>query len=313
MANIGGFLQQLAQNYLANERQKFTGVSDEQAALNKLGVQQAQTTAEFQRPKAEAELRLLQVRPDVLQAEAERKAKADQELAIYRQALAAAVAGKEKRETEAAPGKIGLTTAQTENLTERTTHPEKFRTPQRPSFMAATGPEGEQVFVERHTLQPAPGGVTPALPAGERAKRGDLQAMISDAEQLGRLAAGPAGEVIGPVAGRIAGATRGLTDAPPEVQDLFHIADNLSVRLNFLLSGAQISEQEYGRLRKLMPNPRESLSKFNADLGRFLIESKNALAARQGKPLSQGTGRPAAPAGSSLSPEVEKRLKALGL
>jgi len=116
VANIGGFLQQLAQNYLANERQKYTGVSDEQASLNKLGVQQAQTAAEFQRPKAEAELRSLQVRPEMLQAEAERKARADAELVLHRKAIEALMGRKETREETAAPGKIALTGARTKEL-----------------------------------------------------------------------------------------------------------------------------------------------------------------------------------------------------
>src|SRR5574341_1048004 len=133
------------------------------------------------------------------------------------------------------------------------------------------------------------------VPAGEMAQRGTLQSILSDAEELERLAAGEAGKSIGPVAGRVTGITRGILGAPQDVQDLFHIADNLSDQLLRARSGAQINEQEYKRLRQLVPNPRDERSKFTADLRRFQIEAANVLSARQGGAVDDEADLPAGP------------------
>lgn len=153
----------------------------------------------------------------------------------------------------------------------------------------------------------------------EMEKRGALESVISDSDELGRLAKGEAGEKIGPVAGRWTGATRGLVPQTQDVQDLFHISQNLADQLLRARSGAQINEQEYKRLRVLVPDPRDERTKFDADLRRFQIEAKNVLSARQGGPVTQGDHSPAGlaapgppgggPSGArTVSPNVQKIL-----
>jgi hypothetical protein len=48
------------------------------------------------------------------------------------------------------------------------------------------------------------------------------------------------------------------------------------------LSGAQINESEYGRLRALIPDPRSHISKFEADLNLFEAELKSTIEKRFG-------------------------------
>lgn len=162
-----------------------------------------------------------------------------------------------------------------------------------------------------------PGGTRNAVPAGEMEKRGLLQSMLSDAQRLQQLI-GPAnapteaGKNIGWWSAREndvrAGgmlAPMGVDAPPPDVIEMTHIADNLSDMLLRARSGAQINEQEYQRLRKLMPNTRTTPEAFRSNLSRFIVEANNVLAARQGEATQQpglGTIPPvtshgAAPAG----------------
>jgi len=48
------------------------------------------------------------------------------------------------------------------------------------------------------------------------------------------------------------------------------------------LSGAQINESEYGRLRALIPDPRSHISKFEADLNLFEQELQSTIDKRFG-------------------------------
>lgn len=125
------------------------------------------------------------------------------------------------------------------------------------------------------------------VPPAEMAQRGSLESIISDSAELGRLSEGEAGDKIGPVTGRWTAATRGILPQTQDVQDMFHISQNLGDQLLRARSGAQINEQEYKRLRTLVPDPRDERTKFDADLRRFQIEVKNTLSARKGGPVTQ--------------------------
>lgn len=141
------------------------------------------------------------------------------------------------------------------------------------------------------------------VPAGENEKRSLLSGMVDDADHLEQLA-NRGRDSIGVVAGRTAAARRGplslvLGENSPEINDMFHISDNLGDQLLRARSGAQINEQEYARLRPLVPNPRDPEGKFFADLRRFRYEVNRLLTTRQssrpGVPApAQGTGRPGA-------------------
>lgn len=178
------------------------------------------------------------------------------------------------------------------------------RTGWQPQYDAATGvlkgyyhPATETFrAVGEGNLPPGTGG---NIPSGEREKRGLLATMISDATRLQSLI-GPAdkptaaGQKIGFWSGReqdvrSSGALAPLgVDAPtPDVLEMTHIADNLSDMLLRARSGAQINEQEYQRLRRIMPNTRGTPEAFRANLSRFIVEANNIMAARQGQPVIQ--------------------------
>lgn len=212
----------------------------------------------------------------------------------------------------AAQKKLELSDAQIENLKKRTAHVGQAPPP-RPGAGTNTVTTDQGVFVvDRATGSATPvktgegQALMPRSSATEREKLAVLEGMMADVDRLEQLAGGPAGQVIGPVAGRFAGATRGVLEKSPEVNDLFHIADNLADQLLRVRSGAAITEKEYARLRKLVPNPRENRAKFDADLQRYKVELQNAIAARTGTRTIPATGE------GGIDPEVDKRLKALG-
>jgi len=167
-----------------------------------------------------------------------------------------------------------------------------------------------------------PSGTRPgAVPAGEMEKRGMLQSMLSDAQRLQTLVGlldkpTEAGKQIGYWAGReqdirSSGALAPLgVEAPPEsVLEMIHITDNISDMLLRARSGAQINEQEYARLRKLMPNPRTSPESFRANLSRFIVETNNIMSARQGGEVTQPNEPAAAPPAQPGQPIVQQNRR----
>jgi hypothetical protein len=133
-----------------------------------------------------------------------------------------------------------------------------------------------------------------------------LKGMQSSLGKLKSLAQGEAGKEIGYFRGKAVDATRGIFGASPEVQEMFNISNTLANEYMNAKSGAAISPQEAVRLDAVLPRATSNRSKFDADVKRFEIELANAIAARTGEELSQGDG-------GGIDPEVEKRLKALGL
>jgi hypothetical protein len=199
------------------------------------------------------------------------------------------------------------------------------RTGWQPQFDQTTGRLVGYYHPATETFRAAGEGNLPAgtrgnaIPAGEMEKRGMLQSMLSDATKLQELI-GPAdrpteaGSKIGFWSGkaqdvRASGALAPLgVDAPPDsVLEMIHITDNISDMLLRARSGAQINEQEYQRLRKLMPNPRTAPETFRINLSRFITETNNILAARQGgTPTQPGAGgAEAPPRPPSVPPEAQ--------
>ena len=77
----------------------------------------------------------------------------------------------------------------------------------------------------------------------------------------------------------------------PEVNEMFRISDNIADMLLRARSGAQINEQEYARLRTLIPNPRLAEKKFFSDLTGFRAETQRILERRTGqRPITQPRG-----------------------
>jgi hypothetical protein len=127
-----------------------------------------------------------------------------------------------------------------------------------------------------------------------------LSAMQSSLARLKELSNTKEGKAaIGYFGGKAIGATRGMMNYPPEVQDMFNISDTLANDYMNAKSGAAISPKEAVRLEKVLPRPSTDRSKFDSDVRRFEIELANAIAARKGEELSQGEsvspGTPAAP------------------
>ncbi len=117
--------------------------------------------------------------------------------------------------------------------------------------------------------------------AGEQAKRADIQTMLEDATMLEGLAEKHRGN-IGIISGRAADLKRNTVGVDGDLNDLFRISDNLADKLLRARSGAQINEQEFKRLRALVPDPRKPYAKFTSDLAGFKDELTRTLAARTG-------------------------------
>ncbi len=109
-----------------------------------------------------------------------------------------------------------------------------------------------------------------------------LSVMLEDIERLQELSAKHP-EAIGPIQGRL-GAVRAKTVGnPPEVTELRRLAFNLSDQLLRARSGAQINEQEYARLARLVPQPSDPEIDFATKLKSFQDEIQRTLAKRTGQ------------------------------
>ncbi len=161
---------------------------------------------------------------------------------------------------------------------------------------------------------PVPGGRASGMSTGELDRRGMLNMMKQSVTDLKGLAATNK-DSIGWLEGKWAGAKRGTVGVKSEVNDLFHISDNLSDSLLRARSGAQINEQEYRRLRPLVPDPRGPEGKFFDDLRRFEMELDDIMAMReQGGgvvppvPVAPGGGVPSSPVGGDLAAQARAEL-----
>jgi hypothetical protein len=127
---------------------------------------------------------------------------------------------------------------------------------------------------------PGTGEPLTKTPQAAREKTLLVQEMIKDAGDLRALATDNLGS-IGALQGHWSAAKRMTVGESPEVNEMFRIADNMADKLLRARSGASINEEEYKRLRALVPNPRWAESKFFSDLDGFEKELKNTLARRE--------------------------------
>lgn len=131
-------------------------------------------------------------------------------------------------------------------------------------FNAATGQD---------VLPPHPGRKTPLSPA-ENLRRAVASNTIEDIQRLEVLGA-KYKDNIGPVYGRMTDVQLAtLGNENPEVAELFRISTNLSDQLLRARSGAAITEPEYQRLAKLVPNPKQPYSTFLSNLRSYQNEVK---------------------------------------
>lgn len=116
------------------------------------------------------------------------------------------------------------------------------------------------------------------MSASAKKRKEEIASMLASLDQLSALAERHKSH-IGPVVGRATAATRGLIgvvgasgEDEAEIHDMYRIADDLSDRLLRARSGAQINEREFARLRKLVPDPKDNIEKFQSDMRTFRAE-----------------------------------------
>lgn len=124
---------------------------------------------------------------------------------------------------------------------------------------------------------PVAGARKSPLSATENTRRGAMNGMLKQATMADRLSTKYA-QYIGPVAGRATEfklSTVGYDN--PDIAELVRLSNDLSDQLLRARSGAQINEQEYKRLSKLVPRVTQPFSTYRSNLASF-TRSLNELA-----------------------------------
>ena len=150
-------------------------------------------------------------------------------------------------------------------------------------WTAMATPEGKTIWVHKSTGQvsEAPPNTRPQFTAAERMQLSDIDELIGRADRLREIADRNRGSV-GWIQGKGSALKRDIIGVSEEVNELFRISDNMADVLLRARSGAQINEQEYKRLRTLVPNPRLSEAKFFSDLELFQQELQRIRARPSG-------------------------------
>lgn len=185
--------------------------------------------------------------------------------------------------------------------------------PARGSFREITDEKGNILTyfnpASGETSAPPVAGRKSGLAGTELTRRAGLEGMVEDLGTLADLA-NRHRDSIGRFSGTLAAIQRQTVGADPEVNDLFRLSDNLADQLLRARSGAQINEQEYSRLRSLVPNPRLPESKFFSDLKAFTFELQRLQSRTSGGPTTpiptRGGGAPTVPT-PEHGPPVNKR------
>lgn len=132
------------------------------------------------------------------------------------------------------------------------------------------------------------------LSTAELDRQASLQLMMDNTLQLEELLTVPgAAQSVGPVSGQLSRLEQATIGASEEATLVHQIANDLSDQLLRARSGAQINEQEYQRLRKLLPDPTRPLSDFTVKLKQFKSNLEGLLAARKLGPRGAETSAPA--------------------
>lgn len=125
-----------------------------------------------------------------------------------------------------------------------------------------------------------PGARKSAIPAGSVDRQASIRATMQKLEELDALGRKHAGS-IGPIKGRVTDVALSTIGLEGDINELFRLSDDIADELLRARSGAAITESEYSRLRKLVPDPRAPLSKFNSDLKGFRTALSSLSAARE--------------------------------
>jgi hypothetical protein len=171
---------------------------------------------------------------------------------------------------------------------------QRYDVPAQPSFTPLVTDTGIYPYntktgrIVGSALADATGEKLQKTPAAARENMISMQEQLSDIQQLRALAERNQ-DKIGVFSGRLADLGRWLGTEPPEVNDMFRIADNLADKLLRARSGAQINEREFSRLRALIPDPRWSPAKFFSDLNSYEREL-NTIIQNQQREYGRSTG-----------------------
>lgn len=125
-----------------------------------------------------------------------------------------------------------------------------------------------------------PGARKTALSAGELDKRSAITNVLSNLDELERLG-NKHSDRIGVLKGRLTGLEVNWIGADAEINELFRLSDDIADQLLRARSGAAITESEFSRLRKLVPDPRSPLEKFKSDLQGFRKEAERMFEAKE--------------------------------
>ncbi len=106
------------------------------------------------------------------------------------------------------------------------------------------------------------------VPGSEMNRQSVLMQLQEDMGRLSELAKANTG-AIGPVAGRLESLKAETVGTSPDITEMMRISANASDMLLRARSGAQINEQEYQRLSKLVPDPKTPASTFFSRLDAF--------------------------------------------
>ena len=164
--------------------------------------------------------------------------------------------------------------------------------------MTTPGGQTRYVRMSDGSVMESPADLRPQYTASEREELSMMDEIVQQLDVLEQLArAGDTGGFrgnpnIGVVGGNWADIQRKTTGGVgAEVNEMFRISDNIADMLLRARSGAQINEQEYARLRTLIPNPRLAEKKFFSDLTGFRAETQRILERRTGqRPITQPRG-----------------------
>lgn len=307
---VGGFLEQLANAFLQRKRDEL-GITDREAKAQAASSEQLLRQAQVQRLMQQLELA-------PAESESERGLRAAQT------ELAGAQAGYARERPDIEAEKLNWQRMKDEQDQRQALELARVRgeiaasnrsitintRPEPGSFSTIEDPRtGEVKFFNPKSgrIVDPPAGFGAKMSPTERTQRAGLDVMLEDVNRLQTLKQEPnINNSIGWIEGKIAAGKRatGFGETSPTTNELFRIADNLSDQLLRARSGAQINEQEYARLRSILPNPRVGNDdKFWQDVDLFKSELERTISAR----YSRGSVAP--PTGSSSFRVVGARPK----
>jgi len=140
-------------------------------------------------------------------------------------------------------------------------------------------------------VNPPVSGRKSPLSAAENVRRANSEFMLGKLNELEALAKQNP-DAIGPVAGRLESLKQGTIGSTDAKTELHRGSNDLADMLLRARSGAQINEQEYDRLRRLVPNPNQPPQTFLSNLKNFRAELQSITNKSTGREGSTDNSSP---------------------